>query len=104
VLLYSYYLRRPGDSICAAVLPVQHGSVSLQILGFASLSVQKLPKAVFYSLIEDIAYWLPGWKASHIHSAGRVTLVKAVLSSIPIYLQIALHCPKWVIKAIEKIL
>jgi hypothetical protein len=66
------------------------------------LSVQKLPKAVFYSLIEAIADRLPGWKASLIHSAGRATLVKAVLSSSPIYLQIALRCPKWVIKAIEK--
>jgi hypothetical protein len=68
------------------------------------LSVQKLPKAVFYSLIEAIADRLPGWKASLIHSAGRTTLVKTVLSSIPIYLQIVLHCPKWVIKAIETIL
>jgi hypothetical protein len=50
------------------------------------LSVQKLPKAVFYSLIEAIADRLHGWKASLIHSAGRATLVKAVLSSIPIYI------------------
>jgi hypothetical protein len=38
------------------------------------------------------------------HPARRATLVKAVLSSIPIYIQIAIHCPKWVMKAIEKIL
>jgi hypothetical protein len=35
--------------------------------------------------------------------AGRATLVKSVLSAIPIYHLIALQCPKWVIKAIDKI-
>jgi hypothetical protein len=54
--------------------------------------------------LDAIAERLPSWKASLIHPAGRATLIKAVLSSIPIYLQIAIHCPKWVIKAIEKIL
>jgi hypothetical protein len=68
------------------------------------LSVKKLPKSSFYSLIEAIVDRLPGWKASLIHPAGRATLVKAVLSSILIYHQIVLHCPKWVIRAIEKIM
>jgi hypothetical protein len=68
------------------------------------LAVKKLPKTVFCALIDAIAGQLPGWKASLIHPAGRATLVKAVLSSIPIYLQIVIHCPMWVIKAIEKIL
>jgi hypothetical protein len=31
------------------------------------LSVKKLPKAAFYSLIEAITDRLPGWKASHSH-------------------------------------
>jgi hypothetical protein len=39
------------------------------------------------------------------HSPGRrATLVKAVLFSIPIYHQIALQCPKWVVKAIQKLM
>jgi hypothetical protein len=65
------------------------------------LAVRKLPKTVFYTLIDAIAERLPSWKASLIHLVGRATLVKVVLSSIPIYLQITIHCPKWVIKAIE---
>ena len=38
-----------------------------------------------------------------VNLAGRTTLVKAVLTAIPIYHLIALQCPKWVIKAIDKI-
>lgn len=34
---------------------------------------------------------------------GRITMVNSVLSSIPIYLLIALDAPKWVIKGIDKI-
>lgn len=34
---------------------------------------------------------------------GRITLVNAVLSSIPIYLLVAINAPKWVIKGIDKI-
>ncbi|EEE67717.1 hypothetical protein OsJ_25393 [Oryza sativa Japonica Group] len=34
---------------------------------------------------------------------GRVTMVNAVLSSIPIYLLMAINVPKWVIKGIDKI-
>jgi hypothetical protein len=58
----------------------------------------------FLAHASTIAGQLPCWKASLIHLAGRATLVKTVLSSIPIYLQIVIHCPMWVIKAIEKIL
>jgi hypothetical protein len=58
------------------------------------LRIKKLPRTVFYQLIEGIADRLPGWKASLIHPAGRAALVKAVLSSIPIYHQIVLQCPK----------
>jgi hypothetical protein len=67
------------------------------------LSVKKLPKNTFLELIDKIADKLPGWKSALIHTAGRLTLVKSVLAAIPIYHLIVLQCPKWVIKAIDKI-
>jgi hypothetical protein len=68
-----------------------------------AIVVRKLTKSDFYPLIDKIAERLPGWKATLINSAGRVTLVKSVLTAIPIYHLIAIQCPKWVIKAVDKI-
>jgi hypothetical protein len=52
--------------------------------------------------VQKIADRLPSWKAS-LNFAGRTTLVRFVLSAIPVYLLITLHVPKWVIKSIIKI-
>jgi len=49
-----------------------------------------------------VADYLPGWKASLLNRAGRLVLVKVVLTAVPIYHLIALDLPKWVIKAIDK--
>jgi hypothetical protein len=68
-----------------------------------SLSIRKLSKFVLFFLLDKIADCLPGWKAALIHPAGRATLVKSVLMAIPIYHIISIQCPKWVIKAIDKI-
>lgn len=46
---------------------------------------------------------LPGWKASLMNMAGRVTWVRFVLLAIPIYLMIAINLPKWFIKAEDKL-
>jgi hypothetical protein len=67
------------------------------------LSIQKLPGSEFYVIIDKIADKLPGWKTAMMHPAGRVTLVRAVLTAIPIYMLPALNFPKWAIKAIGKI-
>jgi hypothetical protein len=53
--------------------------------------------------VEKIADRLPNWKARLLNLAGRTTLVRFVLSAIPIYLLIAMSIPKWVIKLIDKI-
>ena len=53
--------------------------------------------------IEKVADKLPGWKASLMNRAGRITMVRFVLSAIPVYLLIAINVPKWFIKAIDKI-
>lgn len=68
------------------------------------LSVKKLSKNDLLALIEKIADRLPGWKAALMHPAGRVALAKSVLTAIPIHHLIVLQCPKWVYKAINKII
>ncbi|GJM92866.1 hypothetical protein PR202_ga09372 [Eleusine coracana subsp. coracana] len=45
---------------------------------------------------------LPVWKATLMKRYGRLVLVKAVLTAIPIYTLIALDVPKWFIDAVIK--
>jgi hypothetical protein len=67
------------------------------------LSSKKISAGDLAHWIEKIAAKLPGWKAKLLNLTGRITLIKSVLSVIPVYLFIALNAPNWVIKAINKI-
>jgi hypothetical protein len=66
------------------------------------LSVGKPTKEMLLPLIDKIADYLPGWKASLMNRAGRLVLVRAVLTVAPIYLLIVMDLPKWCLKAIDK--
>ena len=66
------------------------------------LSIGKPTKEVLLPLVDKVADYLPGWKASLMNRAGRLVMVKVVLTAVPIYLLTALDLPKWVIKAIDK--
>lgn len=85
-----------------ASLPCKVQDFPCKYLGLP-LSVKKLSKADFYAIIDKIADKLLGWKAAMMHPAGRLTLIRAVLTAIPMYQFIALDIPKWVTKAIDKI-
>ncbi|WVZ79231.1 hypothetical protein U9M48_026835 [Paspalum notatum var. saurae] len=93
---------RPDITEVQAFLACKVQEFPCRYLGLP-LSVKKLPKAEYYDIIDKIADRLPGWKAAMLHPAGRVTLVRSVLSAIPIYQLMALELPKWVIKAINKL-
>jgi hypothetical protein len=68
------------------------------------LSVRKLSKTEFLLLIEKITDYLPSWKAALMHPASRVALIWVVLTVVPIHHFIVVQCPKWVLKAINKII
>jgi hypothetical protein len=68
------------------------------------LSVKKLSKNDFLALIDKIVDYLPGWKATLMHPAGRAALVRVILTAVPIHHLIVVQCPKWVLKAIKKII
>jgi hypothetical protein len=67
-----------------------------------TLTICKPSKEVLLAFVDKVADYLPGWKASLMNRAGRLVLVKVVLTAVPIYLLIALDLPKWFIKAIDK--
>jgi len=54
-------------------------------------------------IIEKIADRLPGWKADLLTKAGRNVLVQSVLTSMLIYLLLALDLPAKALEAIDKI-
>jgi hypothetical protein len=54
-------------------------------------------------LIDRIADQLPSWKADLMTRAGRKVQVQHVLTSMIIYLAMAIDLPKWVLDAIDKI-
>jgi len=54
-------------------------------------------------LIDRVASKLPTWKGKLMDKEGRLTLVKSVLSAMPVYFLTVFSLPKWTIKKIDKI-
>ncbi|CAN6230203.1 unnamed protein product [Urochloa humidicola] len=55
------------------------------------------------ALVDKVAARLPGWKGRLLNRAGRLTLVNAVLTSIPVYHMTSFPLSKWAIKKIDRI-
>jgi hypothetical protein len=83
-------------------LPCQMSDFPCKYLGMP-LSPHKLTKAQAQPIIERIADRLPGWKADLLTKAGRSVLVQYVLTSMLIYLVLALDLPTGTLQAIDKI-
>ena len=52
-------------------------------------------------MIDKIIKRISGWKGRLLSYAGRLTLLKACLASIPIYLMSIIKFPKWVVNMIN---
>lgn len=58
----------------------------------------------FEHLVDKVRRKLDGWKAKILSFAGKLTLLKAVLSSVPIYTLASSYVPITIIKRIEQIM
>nr|AAO38020.1 hypothetical protein [Oryza sativa Japonica Group]AAT81747.1 hypothetical protein [Oryza sativa Japonica Group]ABF97422.1 retrotransposon protein, putative, LINE subclass [Oryza sativa Japonica Group] len=67
-----------------------------------TLHTCKLRKVDFIPLIDKFGARLPGWKGKFFTSENRETLVKSVLTVLPIYHMIGTQTPKLVIKHIDR--
>ena len=83
-------------------LPCQISDFPCKYLG-VPLSPFKLTLAQVQPLVDKVADRLPGWKADLLTKAGRCILVQFVLTSMMIYLLLALDLPPRALKAIDKI-
>ncbi|WVZ94677.1 hypothetical protein U9M48_040542 [Paspalum notatum var. saurae] len=83
------------------LLPCELKEFPCDYLGLP-LTIRKLTKSELLPLVDKVPAKLLGWKATLVSKAGRLVMVKVVLSSIPIYSMLALDLPKWVLKAIDK--
>jgi len=85
-----------------AHLPCQMVEFPTTYLGLP-LSLHKLTRAQIQPIIDKIADQLPRWKADLLTKAGRKILVQFVLTSMLIYLAMAMDLPSWALRAIDKI-
>jgi hypothetical protein len=68
------------------------------------LTLRKPTAAQLQYLVDKVANKLPGWRASLFDRGGRLELVRATLSVIPIFSMMSLDIPVKMLSAIEKII
>ena len=67
------------------------------------LHTRQLRRVDVQPLIDKVAARLPAWNGKLLNRAGRLILVRTVLSSIPTYFLTVFNMQKWAIKQIDKI-
>ena len=78
-------------------------SFPLRYLGLP-LTLRKPNAAQLQYLVDSVANKLPGWRASLLDRGGRLELVRATLSAMPIFSMMSLDLPVKTLVAIEKII
>lgn len=70
-------------------------------LGFP-IFTSKPSKNDFQYIIDSFKYRLAGWKTNHLTLAGRATLIKSTLNSIPNHLMQLIKIPNYIIQRMEQ--
>jgi hypothetical protein len=83
-------------------LPCEISTFPCRYLGLP-LSLHKLTRQQFQPFVDKIADQLPNWKADLMTRAGRRVQVQHVLTSMTVYLAMAVDIPQWGLDAIDKI-
>lgn len=77
------------------------GTIAKKYLGLP-LVIRKPRKVHFEPMLQVVRNRIEAWKANLLSYGGRITLVKDVLSAIPLHFMQALRMPKGVVKHIDK--
>ena len=67
------------------------------------LCIAKPPRVAWTSLIAAVDKKLARWKSNFLSLGGRLVLLKATLSALPIHLMTIFRLPSWVIRKIDQI-
>lgn len=86
----------------ANLMSCKLGTFPFTYLGLP-LSNRKLPKSAYIPLIHKLNARLGCWAAKFLSIVGRLVLLNAVLTAMPIFYMSVLKLPDWVIKEIDKI-
>ncbi|KAL0293203.1 UNVERIFIED_CONTAM: Retrovirus-related Pol polyprotein from type-2 retrotransposable element R2DM [Sesamum radiatum] len=84
-----------------AILDFQEGHLPLRYLGLPLLA-SRLTIADCQPILQKIDARITGWGGMMLSFAGRVQLIKSVLSALQVYWAMAFILPKHIIKEIEK--
>lgn len=86
----------------ADIFECKAGSFPSTYLGL-SLCHGTPTKSLWYLVIERMEKKLSLWKANYLSLGGIITLIKAALANLPIYLMSLSKCPREIINQIEKL-
>ncbi|KAJ3700817.1 hypothetical protein LUZ61_004522 [Rhynchospora tenuis] len=89
-------------SAIAQVLRCAPKDMPVTYLGLP-LSISKLKKVHFKPLIDAFQRKLDGWKIRFLSSAGRLTLVKVVLTALPLHYMQVIQLPVWLVDHLDGI-
>jgi hypothetical protein len=84
------------------LLPCEFVDFPCKYLGLP-LSIKKLPKSHFQSIVDRMASMLPGWKAELMNRAGRAVHVQLVMTAKVIYTAMVIEFPPWALKVMTKL-
>jgi hypothetical protein len=68
------------------------------------LSIKRIPKVTFRSLVDKVARRLPPWQGRLLNRVGRLVLAKSTLSAIPVHISMVISVAPWAIKAVEMLI
>lgn len=87
---------------CVDILGCKVGDLPAQYLGLP-LSPGRVNKTMWKPEVEKVERKLSTWKANYLSISGRVTLIKSVLSNLPVYYYSLFKRPAVVIKRLERL-
>ena len=86
----------------AGVMGCKAGVLPSTYLGLR-LCIGAPPKHLWSPVMERLEKRLALWKAKYLYLGGRITLIKSVLSNLPLYFLSLFKCPVEIINPIEKL-